>query len=94
MSTSTNWDGGHTGRQIQRDFSAVPQVAEKGSECCYQQFGSSRAEPMSVSLHKPSDVGGTKRGEVQSLVAKSLGEKLINERYIVLQRRRGQPPFL
>ena len=76
--------GGHAGSQIQRDFSVVPQVAEKGSECRHQQFGSSWAEPMSVTLHKPGDVGGTKRGEVQSLVAKSLGEELINEGYVVL----------
>ena len=86
--------GGHAGSQIQRDFSAIPQVAEKGSECCHQQFGSSRAEPMSVTLHKPGDVGSTKRGEVQGLTSKSLGEELINEGYVVLQRRRGQAPFL
>ena len=49
---------------------------------------------MSVSLHKPSDIGGTKRGKIQSLVAKSLGEELINEMYVVLQCPRGQPPLL
>jgi hypothetical protein len=49
---------------------------------------------MSVTLHKPGDVGGTERGKAQPLVSKSLGEELINEGYVVLQRRRGQPTFL
>ena len=86
--------GGHARRQIQRDVSAVAQVTEKGSECRHQESGSSRAEPMSVTLHKPGDIGGTKRGEIRSPVAKSLSQELINEGHVVLQRRRGQPPFL
>ena len=51
-------------------------------------------EPVGVTLHKPGDVRGTKRGEVQRPVTESLGEELINEGYVVLQRRRRQPTFL
>ena len=86
--------GGHAGRQIQRDFSVVPQVSEKGSERRYQEFGAPRAEPMSVTLHKPRDIGGTERGKIQSLVTKSFGKELLYEMHIVLQRPHGQPPLL
>jgi hypothetical protein len=72
----------------------VPQVSEKGSECRYQEFGASWVEPMSVTLHKPGDIGGTKRGNIQSLVAKSFGEELLYEKHVVLQCRRGQAPLL
>jgi hypothetical protein len=84
---------GHARRQIHYDVSAVLEVATKGAECCHQQFGSSRAELMSMTPHKPGNVGDTKRAKVQSLVAKALRKELINEGYIILQRRPGQPPL-
>jgi len=49
---------------------------------------------MSVTLHNPGDIGGTKHREIQSLVPKSFGEELVNEGHVVLQRRLGQLPFL
>jgi hypothetical protein len=38
--------------------------------------------------------GGTKRGKIQRLVAKSFGEELLYEMHIVLQCPHGQPPLL